>query len=145
MFKVNDKNTRTTGVFIVNLKHISDLFLVFLFSILSFFFFLYFLNFSFVQFNPLLANIPILYPPKTPENQRFSGVFRGYEMGILASNRLKNCIPSQKETRYENVALKKDVFTIVMTVVKVTANISLFIKAINRSRPNTGRRETRPS
>ena len=24
-----------------------------------------------------LANIPILYPLKTPENQRFSGVFRG--------------------------------------------------------------------
>ena len=28
-------------------------------------------------FNPYLANVPILYPLKTPENQRFSVVFRG--------------------------------------------------------------------
>ena len=39
--------------------------------------------------NPFLANAPILcIPLKTPENQRFSGVFRGYEMGILAWNGL---------------------------------------------------------
>ena len=35
-------------------------------------------------FNPFLANVPILYPLKTPENQRFSGVFRGYKMKTLA-------------------------------------------------------------
>ena len=29
MFKVNNKNTRTTSVFIVNTEHISQLFLVF--------------------------------------------------------------------------------------------------------------------
>ena len=34
------------------------------------------------------ANGPILEPLKTPENQRFSGVFRGYKMGILARNGL---------------------------------------------------------
>ena len=34
--------------------------------------------------NPFLANVPILYPLKTPENQRFSGVFRAYKMGTLA-------------------------------------------------------------
>ena len=34
--------------------------------------------------NPFLANVPILYPLKTPENQKFSGVFRGYKMGTLA-------------------------------------------------------------
>ena len=35
-------------------------------------------------FSPFLANIPILHPMKTPENQRFSGVFTGYKMGTLA-------------------------------------------------------------
>ena len=34
------------------------------------------------------ANVPILYPLETPENQRFSGVFRGYKMGTLAGNGL---------------------------------------------------------
>ena len=41
--------------------------------------------------NPFLNNVPILYPLKTPENQRFSGVFRGYKMGTLARNGLTNC------------------------------------------------------
>ena len=39
--------------------------------------------------NPFLANAPILYPLKTPENQSFSGVFRGYKMGILTRNGLR--------------------------------------------------------
>ena len=39
--------------------------------------------------NPFLANIPILYPLKTPENQRLSGVFRGYKMQTLARNGLR--------------------------------------------------------
>ena len=34
--------------------------------------------------NPFLANVPILYPLKTPENLWFSGVFKGYKMGTLA-------------------------------------------------------------
>ena len=38
--------------------------------------------------NPFLANVPILYPLKAPENQRFSGVFRGYKIGTLARNGL---------------------------------------------------------
>ena len=38
--------------------------------------------------NPFLANIPILYPLKAPENQRLSGVSRGYKMGTLAGNGL---------------------------------------------------------
>ena len=41
-----------------------------------------------VEINPFLANIPILYSLKTPENQSFSGVFRGYKMGTLTENRL---------------------------------------------------------
>ena len=41
-----------------------------------------------IVFNPFLANIPILYHLKTPENQRFSGVFRGYKMETLARNGL---------------------------------------------------------
>ena len=38
--------------------------------------------------NPYLANVPILYPLKTPENQSFSDVFRGYKMETLAKNGL---------------------------------------------------------
>ena len=38
--------------------------------------------------NPFLANVPILYPLKTPENLWLFGVFRGYKMGTLARNRL---------------------------------------------------------
>ena len=36
------------------------------------------------SFNPFLANAPILYPLKTPENLWFSGVFRGYKRGAFA-------------------------------------------------------------
>ena len=39
--------------------------------------------------NPFLANVPILYPLRTPENFWFSGVFRGYKMGTLARNGLR--------------------------------------------------------
>ena len=39
--------------------------------------------------NPFLANVPISYPLKTPENLWFSGVFRGYEMGTLTRNGLR--------------------------------------------------------
>ena len=39
------------------------------------------------KINPFLANVPILYPLKTPENQRFS-VFRRYKLGTLATNGL---------------------------------------------------------
>ena len=36
-----------------------------------------------------LLNASILYPPKTPENIRFSGVFgRGYKIGILTRHGL---------------------------------------------------------
>ena len=38
--------------------------------------------------NPFLASVPILYPLKAPENQRFAGVFRGYKMGRLVRNGL---------------------------------------------------------
>ena len=40
--------------------------------------------------NPFLANVPILYPLKTPKNLWFCGVFRGYKMGTLARNGLMN-------------------------------------------------------
>ena len=35
------------------------------------------------DFNPFLVNVPVLYPLKTPENQRFFGAFKGYKMGSL--------------------------------------------------------------
>ena len=42
--------------------------------------------------NPFLANVPILYPLRTPENQRFSNfffcVFKGCKMETLAKIRL---------------------------------------------------------
>ena len=37
-----------------------------------------------LKFNPFLANVPILYPLKTPI--WFSGVFRGYKMGTFTKN-----------------------------------------------------------
>ena len=40
------------------------------------------------KINPFLANVPILHPLKTPENERFSDVFRGYKLGTLATNGL---------------------------------------------------------
>ena len=40
------------------------------------------------MFYPFLANVSILYPLKTPENQRFSCVFRGNKMGTLDRNGL---------------------------------------------------------
>ena len=43
-------------------------------------------------FNQFLADVSILYPLKTPENQRFSDVSRGYKMGILVRYRLKSTI-----------------------------------------------------
>ena len=39
--------------------------------------------------NPLPANVPILHPLKTPENQRFSGVFKGYKAGTQVKSELK--------------------------------------------------------
>ena len=47
-----------------------------------------------LYFNPFLAHISILYPPphpttiETPENLWFTGVLRGYKMGILPKNGL---------------------------------------------------------
>ena len=41
-----------------------------------------------LNINLFLANILILCLLKTPENFWFSGVFRGYKMGILARNEL---------------------------------------------------------
>ena len=38
--------------------------------------------------SPFLAKVAILHPLKTPGNQRFSGVFRGYKIGTLAGNEL---------------------------------------------------------
>ena len=42
--------------------------------------FIYSFNYLFSRLNPFLANFPILYPLKTSENQRFSGVFRECRM-----------------------------------------------------------------
>ena len=48
--------------------------------------FLYKCNIVLIWVNLFLANVPILYPLKTPENIRFSGVFRRYKMETLARN-----------------------------------------------------------
>ena len=39
-----------------------------------------------VHINPFLASVPILYPLKTPGNQKVSGVFREYKMRVMAQN-----------------------------------------------------------
>ena len=44
---------------------------------------------KFYYINPFLANVPILYPLKTPESQRYSDVSRGYKMGTLVRNGLR--------------------------------------------------------
>ena len=41
-----------------------------------------------VSINPFLANVAILHPLKSPENQRFSGDFRGCKMGTLEKDGL---------------------------------------------------------
>ena len=41
-----------------------------------------------IKLNPFLANVPILYLLKTPENLWFCGAFRGYKMGIFVRNGL---------------------------------------------------------
>ena len=46
-----------------------------------------------------LDNGTILYPLKTPENQRFSGVFRGYKIGPLAK------IGLSLNAKHESIAL----------------------------------------
>ena len=56
-----------------------------------------------VDIYPFLANVPILYPLKTLENQRFSGA-RGYKMGTLARNVLKRLPePKVKNSRFSVV------------------------------------------
>ena len=64
--------------------------------------------------NPFLANVPILYPLKTPENQKFSGVFRGYKIWTLARNGLRN-------RKYVVASIKVNV---------VIADLSLFIHSL---------------
>ena len=56
--------------------------------------------------NPFLANVPILYPLKTPENQRFFGVFRRYKMGTPAGNKLINVIIFKLEIYHAGAWLK---------------------------------------
>lgn len=41
-----------------------------------------------MSINPFQANVPNLYPVKTPENSRFSSVFTDYKMGALARSML---------------------------------------------------------
>ena len=54
--------------------------------------------------NPFLANVPILYPLKTPENQRFSGAFRGYKMGTMARNGLNFTLTIKSSSCGENIS-----------------------------------------
>ena len=43
---------------------------------------------SLIVLNPFLGNVPIVDLLEISENQRFSGVFRGYKMGTSAKNEL---------------------------------------------------------
>ena len=44
------------------------------------------LRWSFFKIKPFSTNVPLLYPLKTAEILRFSGVFRGYGSEILVEN-----------------------------------------------------------
>ena len=44
------------------------------------------MGYELVPINSFLASIPILYPLKTPGNQKASGVFREYKMRVMAQN-----------------------------------------------------------
>ena len=43
----------------------------------------------FNSISPFSTNVPLLYPLKTPENWRFSNVFREYRGGILVEKGLR--------------------------------------------------------
>ena len=45
------------------------------------------------RFNSFHVNVPFLYPLKTPENRRFSDIFRGYRNETLAWKRLLQFTP----------------------------------------------------
>ena len=61
--------------------------------------------------SPLLANVPILYPLKTLENLWFSGSFRGYEIGTLARNGLRQCSDCINEAFRGNIRILPSVHT----------------------------------
>ena len=42
------------------------------------------------EVNSFAVDVPFLYFPKTLEKLWFSGVFRGYKMGMLAANGLND-------------------------------------------------------
>ena len=62
------------------------------------FFIIYKANFGIIsritEMNPYLTNVPILYPLKKPENQSFSGVFRGYKIETLIRHGLSFLLDS---------------------------------------------------
>ena len=46
------------------------------------------MDYELVHIDPYLASVPILYPLKTPANQKTSGVVRGYKMRTMTQNGL---------------------------------------------------------
>ena len=42
------------------------------------------------EFNSFPSNVPLIYPLKASENLRISDVFRGYIIGTLVENGLRN-------------------------------------------------------
>ena len=75
--------------------------------------------------NPFQANVPILYPLKTPENQRLSGVFRGYKIETLARNGLKKIL---------NKLLTKIVW-------EITLSFSIVLRSHFKHKSNKSREE----
>ena len=76
------------------------------------------LEFCFFIINPFLANVPILHALKTPENQRFSGVFRGCKMGTLVKNGLIKLVLSS--SLITSVLLLVDVSVSSFSATKIT-------------------------
>ena len=81
-------------------KFLQYVFLILLgFTTVKTFVVLFIKNSSTRFFDQFLANFLILYAVKTSENQRFSGVFKGYKMGTLIRSGLYHmCISVFHET-----------------------------------------------
>ena len=99
------------------------------------------------ELDPFLGIVPLLYPLKTSENQRFSDVFRGYINGILAWNGVmvaqRSGLSEQIRTRTsifpEVFLLEENLSTVIFhTMLKCLKNISIkkstFIKPISKSK-----------
>ena len=82
--------------------------------------------------NPFLANVPTLYPLKTPENLWFSGVFTGYKAETLAKNGLITHVNFIKRHFLEILSRLLKLIVLVSLIMKnkISVWIKLCIKTV---------------